>query len=172
MYWRVLYTYLFAVCVLNVHLKCHSCPCTALSPGSVCSPCSITCQNKCTCFQWFSPLEATLAIYMLALALYNDNGPFTAALAADVTWKNYRRGFLPITDSSGNQLSVLSNRQNRYIGRPLVNIFDVFPLFAAALWPNFLQTVSILEAKAKKHFMHFQTVFTCLGVWLHLILNN
>ncbi len=21
-------------------------------------------------------------------------------------------------------------------------------------------------------FMHFQTVFTCLGVWLHLILNN
>ncbi len=22
------------------------------------------------------------------------------------------------------------------------------------------------------HFIHFQTVFTCLGVWLHLILNN
>ncbi len=39
---------------------------------------SITCQNKCTCFQWFSPLEAALAIYMLALALYNDNGPITA----------------------------------------------------------------------------------------------
>ncbi len=80
---------------------------------------SITCQNKCTCFQWFSSLEAALTIDMLALALYNDNGPFTAIAAADVIWKNYRSGFLPITDSSGNQLSVPINRQNRYIGRPL-----------------------------------------------------
>ncbi len=59
---------------------------------------------------------------MLALALYNDNGPFTAVLAADVIWKNYRSGFLPITDSSGNQLSVPINRQNRYIGRPLIYV--------------------------------------------------
>ncbi len=59
---------------------------------------------------------------MLALALYNDNGPFTAAPAADVFWKNYRSGFLLITDSSGNQLSVPINQQNRYIGRPLVLI--------------------------------------------------
>ncbi len=59
---------------------------------------------------------------MLALALYNDNGngPFTAVPAADVIWKNFRSGFLPITDSSGNQLSVPINRQNRYIGRPLL----------------------------------------------------
>ncbi len=57
---------------------------------------------------------------MLALALYNDNRPFTAVAAADVIWKNYRSGFLPITDSSGNQLSVPINQQNRYIGRPLL----------------------------------------------------
>ncbi len=56
---------------------------------------------------------------MLALALYNDNGPFTATPAADLIWKNYQSGFLPITDSSGNQLTVPI--YNRYIGRPLVN---------------------------------------------------
>ncbi len=28
-----------------------------------------------------------------------------------------------------------------------VNMFDAFPLFAAALWPQFLLTVSILEDK-------------------------
>ncbi len=82
---------------------------------------SITCQNKCTCFQWFSPLEAVLAIDMLALALHNDNGPFAAVPAGDVIWKNYRSGFLPITDRSGNQQSVPINRQNRYISRPIIN---------------------------------------------------
>ncbi len=35
--------------------------------------------------------------------------------------ENYRHGFLPITDSSANQLSVPINRQNRLIGLPLFN---------------------------------------------------
>ncbi len=34
--------------------------------------------------------------------------------------ENYRHGFLPITDSCGNQLSVPINRQNRWISWPLV----------------------------------------------------
>ncbi len=71
---------------------------------------------------------------MLALALYNDNGPFTAAPAADVIWKNYQSGFLPITDSSGNQLSVPINRQNRYIGRPLVNANSLAFALMQAPW--------------------------------------
>ncbi len=50
---------------------------------------------------------------MLSLALYNDNGPFTAAPAVDVTWKNG-------VDSSGNRLSVAINLQNRYISRSLL----------------------------------------------------
>ncbi len=42
--------------------------------------------------------------------------------------ENYRHGFLPITDCSANQLSVPINRQNRWIGRPLIvmNIVHTF----------------------------------------------
>ncbi len=75
------------------------------------------------CCQWFPPLEA-------ALILYNDSRPFSTTPATDATRRkkkkkkknteNYRHGFLPITDCSANQLSVPINRQNRWIGRPLV----------------------------------------------------
>ncbi len=76
------------------------------------------------CCQWFPPLEA-------ALILYNDSRPFSTTPATDATRKkksnteNYRHGFLPITDCSANQLSVPINRQNRWIGRPLIYIYIV-----------------------------------------------
>lgn len=47
---------------------------------------------------FISPLEA-------ALMLCNDSGPFSTAPAMDETRKNYRRGFLRITDSSSNRLT-------------------------------------------------------------------
>ncbi len=86
-----------------------------------------------TCCQWFPPPEA-------ALVLYNDSRTILNHSSNRCNTENYRHGFLPITDSSANQLSVPINRQNRLIGLPLLSITQLlmtiflYPLIMFIVW--------------------------------------
>ncbi len=94
------------------------------APCDLRAACSITCQNKCTCFQWFSPLEAVLAIYSWlsrCLMITDHLQPLQQRMQSGKT--------IGVDFCSGNQRSVDPsnvpiNRQNRYIGRPLITSFS------------------------------------------------
>ncbi len=98
-----------------------------------------------TCCQWFPPPEAALVLQ--TILNHSSNRCNT---------ENYRHGFLPITDSSANQLSVPINRQNRLIGLPLNNNVPI--IVATDLEVHF----SVLKKGVSQYFCLYSV---CTSHW-------
>ncbi len=71
--------------------------------------------------------------------------------------ETYRHGFLPITDCSANQLSVPINRQNRWIGRPLLAFATQHSTINISLWS--LQKTTLFQSQSSDYTVHNKFAF-------------